>query len=297
VTTDYLLGGQLSELERLQLQARVWEPAGRALLRRLGDGAGQRVLDVGCGAMGLLRPLSEWVGCDGTVVGTDVDERLLAAAASFLEKEGLQNVTVVEDDLFASGLEPGSFDLVHARFQLAPLGRAEEQLDAYSRLLRPGGWLVLEEPDSASWHFNPPAEATERLIALVHEAFAAAGGDFDAGRRLPALLHARGLEPALDAHVVALPAGHPYLRLPLQFAASLEQRLLALVSAGELESCGCVRSRSSRTASAGRPRSRWSRATGRCRAPEDGSSASAGLAAKARCKERERRDSNPRPPA
>ena len=161
-----------------------------------------------------------------TVVGTDVDERLLAAAASFLDGEGLQNVTVVEDDLFASALEPGSFDLVHARFQLAPLGRAEEQVDAYSRFLRPGGWLVLEEPDSSSWRFNPPAEAAERLIALVREAFAAAGGDFDAGRRLPALLRARGLEPALDAHVVALPAGHPYLRLPLQFAAAISFTLV-----------------------------------------------------------------------
>jgi hypothetical protein len=29
---DYLLAGQVSELERLKLQSRVWEPAGRRLL-------------------------------------------------------------------------------------------------------------------------------------------------------------------------------------------------------------------------------------------------------------------------
>jgi hypothetical protein len=34
--------------------------------------------------------------------------------------------------------------------------------------------------------------------------------------------------------VLALPPGHPYLRLPLQFAASLEQRLLAHIPAEEL---------------------------------------------------------------
>ena len=33
----------------------------------------------------------------------------------------------------------------------------------------------------------------------------------------------------------ALPPGHPYLRLPLQFATALEARLLSLVDAGELE--------------------------------------------------------------
>jgi hypothetical protein len=30
-----LLAGQSSELERLQLQSRVWEPAGRALLAKI----------------------------------------------------------------------------------------------------------------------------------------------------------------------------------------------------------------------------------------------------------------------
>jgi hypothetical protein len=37
------------------------------------------------------------------------------------------------------------------------------------------------------------------------------------------------------AEIVALPPCHPYLRLPLQFATSLEQQLLSLVPAGELE--------------------------------------------------------------
>lgn len=232
---EYLLGGQLSELERLQLQARVWEPAGRSLLDRLGHGLGWRALDVGCGAMGLLQPLSGWVGDRGSVVGTDIDGRLLAAAEAFVETEGLSNVTLIEDDLFASGLEPGSFDLVHVRFQLAPLGRADEQLAGYCRLLRPGGWLVLEEPDTCSWRFNPPAEAAERLIALIAQAFAVAGGDLDAGRELPALLRARGVEPSIDAQVLALSPGHPYLRLPLQFATSLRQRLLKLATAEDLE--------------------------------------------------------------
>ena len=45
----YLLAGQLSELERLQLQSRVWEPTGRQLLSQLDGGTGGWVLDVGCG--------------------------------------------------------------------------------------------------------------------------------------------------------------------------------------------------------------------------------------------------------
>src|ERR687898_1826942 len=120
----YLLADQPSELERLQLQSRVWEPSGRRLLDEIGEGRGARVLDVGCGAIGWLRLLSEWVGPDGEVVGTDIDDAMLAAAGQFVDTEGLGNVALVNDDLFASRLAPASFDLVHARYEVCPLGRA-----------------------------------------------------------------------------------------------------------------------------------------------------------------------------
>jgi ubiquinone/menaquinone biosynthesis C-methylase UbiE len=71
MTEGYLMAGQRSELERLQLQARLWEPAGRAALQRLGDGRGPRALDVGCGGRGWLRILSDRVGNEGQVVGSD----------------------------------------------------------------------------------------------------------------------------------------------------------------------------------------------------------------------------------
>jgi len=106
---SYLLAGRASELDRLQLQSRVWEPAGRRLLDEIGDGQGARALDVGCSSMGWLRLLSEWVGPGGEVVGTDIDEAMLAAAEQFVTTESLGNVTLVKDDLFASELEPSPF--------------------------------------------------------------------------------------------------------------------------------------------------------------------------------------------
>jgi SAM-dependent methyltransferase len=232
---EYLLAEQPSELERLQLQSRVWEPSGRELLSRIGDGSGRRALDVGCGSLGWLRLLGEWVGASGRVVGTDVDESLLDAARSFIGAEGISNVDLVVDDLFDSKLESQSFDLVHARFLIAPLGRGPEQLASHRRLVRPGGSLVLEEWDLGSWHFNPSAPAAERLIRSVSEIFAGRGGE--SGRGLPQLLRKIGVgEPEIDAHVIALRPGHPYLRLPLQFSVALEPRLLETLSADELAS-------------------------------------------------------------
>ena len=230
---DYLLANQPTELERLRLQSLVWEPTGRGLLSKVGAGSGGRALDVGCGAMGWLRILSEWVGPSGQVVGADIDESMLNAARSFLEEEGIANVELVVDDLFDSELEPQSFDLVHARYQIAPLGRGPEQVASHRQLIKPGGLLVLEEWDLASWHFNPPAPAAERLIRLLSEIFAGLGGE--AGRGLPEQLREIGIEePGIDAHVIALKPGHPYLRLPLQFSVALESRLLETLSEDEL---------------------------------------------------------------
>jgi ubiquinone/menaquinone biosynthesis C-methylase UbiE len=231
----YLLAGQPSELERLQLQSRVWEPSGRRLLDEIGEARGARVLDVGCGAIGWLRLLSEWVGPDGEVVGTDIDGAMLDAAGQFVDTEGLGNVVLMKDDLFASQLESSSFDLVHARFQIAPLGRGPDQMSTHLRLLRPGGTVVLEEWDVSPWHPNPPAPALERLIELIGEAFVRSGGDIYAGRKLLELLRSFNIDGNVRAEIVALPPGHPYLRVPLQFATALEERLLSLVSADELE--------------------------------------------------------------
>ena len=242
---SYVLAGQATELDRLQLQSRVWEPAGRRLLDEIGDGRGARAVDIGCGPMGWLRLLSEWVGPEGEVVGTDIDEAMLAAAEQFVSAEGLDNVSLVKDDLFASELEPSSFDLVHARFQLAPLGRGDEQMATHLRLLRPGGTVALEELDPASWHFIPPAPAlvgqlrrgaeVRGLIPLLGEAFRKVGGDPDAYVTQLALLRSAGIEPNVRAEVQALPPGHPYLRLPLEFAAALDGLLRSFVDAEELE--------------------------------------------------------------
>src|SRR4029453_17728806 len=164
-SSTYLLAGQVSELERLKLQSRGWEPSGRRLLETLGGGGGAWAVgmgggggpvavDIGCGAIGWLRLLSEWVGPDGEVVGTDIDEAMLTAAKEFVAEERLANVVLVKDDPFDSKLEASSFDLVHSRFEITPLARGDEQMATYGRLARSGGIVALEDWDKGSWHFN-----------------------------------------------------------------------------------------------------------------------------------------------
>ena len=88
----YLLSGGAAELERLRLQARVWERAAEQLLDEIGITPGSRCLDLGCGGMGILGPLSRRVGPSGQVVGVDRDGQQLAAARAYVDEERLTNV-------------------------------------------------------------------------------------------------------------------------------------------------------------------------------------------------------------
>jgi hypothetical protein len=109
----------------------------------------------------------------------------------------------------------------------AAAGRDEALLAEMLRLVRPGGVLAIQEPDSASWACFPPHPAWTRLKRLVRATLARGGGDFDAGRRTYGPLRQAGLEDVqVRAAVLALPDGHPYRRLPVQLVASLRGRIL-----------------------------------------------------------------------
>lgn len=231
---DSLLRSHAAERRRLHVQAEVWEPAGRALLDLLPAPPAARAVDVGCGAAGWLPLLDEWVGDGGRVIGSDVDDGMLAAAGVFVDQRGFDRVDLAHDDLFASRLPAAGFDLVHARFQLSALGRTSEQMRAYRRLVKPGGVIVLEDPDPSTWTFEPSAPAAGRLIEAIVAGFAARGGAFDAGLRGAELLASVGITGKVRRTVLALPPEHPYLRLPLQFAQSLRPELIELLGEAAL---------------------------------------------------------------
>jgi trans-aconitate methyltransferase len=83
-SAQYLLAGSASELERLRLQARVREPEAEAILDQIGIQTGWSCIDLGCGAMGILDPLSRRVGASGRVIGVDNDQKQLAAARAYV---------------------------------------------------------------------------------------------------------------------------------------------------------------------------------------------------------------------
>jgi ubiquinone/menaquinone biosynthesis C-methylase UbiE len=96
--------------------------------------------------MGVIGPLSRRVGATGRIFGVDRDPLQLAGARQYVGEQSLGNVEIVEDNAYASALPGHSFDFVHARFLLAPVGHDDE-------LLREcGAW---QNRAGSSRHRNP----------------------------------------------------------------------------------------------------------------------------------------------
>lgn len=220
----------------LRLQAQVWEEDAATLFDQIPVKPGWECIDVGCGVMGVLRPLSERVGEGGRVLGVDADAASIKAAEQFVSDNALSNVRVKQADIFSDDFPGEVYDLVHLRFMFAPLGRDDELLARALALLRPGGVLVVEEPDGSSWNTTPPHPAFEELKSVILDSFRRDGGDFNAGQRIYRMLARAGLQNvAMRAAVRALTNGHPYMRLPLQFAETMRERIVAANLVGEEE--------------------------------------------------------------
>ncbi|MGZ6838575.1 MAG: methyltransferase domain-containing protein [Blastococcus sp.] len=170
-------------------------------LAAVGPAPGWRVWEVGAGGRSVPDWLARQVGPGGEVVATDLDTAWLSGAGS---PPGL---TVLRHDV---GLDPppdGPFDLIHARLVLVHVPQRARALEAMASVLRPGGWLVVEDADPALQPLlcpeddGPAQQLANRLKLAFRELMAERGADLAFGRTLPRRLRQAGLvDVAADAY-------------------------------------------------------------------------------------------------
>jgi SAM-dependent methyltransferase len=132
------------ESRRLELLEQRLDPITQRRVKRLGISTGATCLEIGGGRGSVTRFLSDLVGPTGKVTATDLQ-------LGFLNSLGLPNVEVLRHDLRSDTFQEGSFDLVHTRAVLMHIPANLELLMRMASWLRPGGWLLLEEPDFGMW--------------------------------------------------------------------------------------------------------------------------------------------------
>ena len=217
-----------ADIDRLTLEAEVWRREAEALIALAGPSPSARCLEACCGPLGALAALAE-AAPDGHVVGVEADPELAAEARREVGRRSLGNVTVVTGDLLEFQ-PPELFDLTYMRFAPVSLGRpGRRMLEALRSLCLPGGAVLMQEPFGAFHYAGSESGALEKLLALATAAYHAEGVDMHAGRRLSSRLAAAGLTDVVERRArVALPAGHPYLRLPVMLADALGDAILDL---------------------------------------------------------------------
>ena len=192
------------ELERLRMIERVFDPGSGRRLLATGLQASWRCLEVGPGAGSIMNWMGEVVGLMGEVVAVDLDPK-------FLSDADRPNVSVVRADIRTAQLPQQSFDVVHARYVLIHLANYEVVLTKMLGSLKPGGWLVLEEPDFSA---SRGIIGEEQDLASVHKVnqaiakmYATLRMDYALGLKVPALLQRRGLQDIAVENEAPLCAG------------------------------------------------------------------------------------------
>jgi SAM-dependent methyltransferase len=195
----YVLDGSDRDLRRLLSVAEVQAESARTAIGRIGDIAGWRAIECGCGPLGCLAVLSDLVGPCGTVVGVDFSEATAERARSVVAVLGIGNVEVVAGDVHEFDVSDvgGPFDLGYTRAFLMHQADPGRTLRKIAGMLRPGGWLLVQEPlRTPPPQSYPPVGAVGRYWELMHEAAARSGVAPDAVENLRASAARAGFEIA-----------------------------------------------------------------------------------------------------
>jgi SAM-dependent methyltransferase len=233
----YLLDNRQVEAgQRFAALATLFDPSTFRHLGALGLEPGWRVWEVGAGGPSVPDWLAHQVAPDGEVLASDLDTAWIVRAAD------QPNLRVLRHDV---GIDPppdGPFDLVHARLVLVHVPQRDRALAAMVSVLRPGGWLVVEEADPALQPLlcleesGPAQQLANRLKVGFRQLMAERGVDLAYGRTLPRRLREAGLAAvAADAYFPI--TGPACVELERATVEQIRGRLLAagLASAEEIE--------------------------------------------------------------
>ncbi len=141
------------------------EQHGKVAMRTYPPSPGDRVLDVGCGFGDGSQQLAELVGPTGEVLGADVSEPFVEAAAAEAREAGASNVSFIAGDVQLMEL-PGPFDYVFSRMGLMFFANPVQAFRNLASAMRPGGRLVAvvwrRKLDNA-WVYKPE-QVVERYL-------------------------------------------------------------------------------------------------------------------------------------
>jgi len=135
---------------------------------RMHANPGHTVLDVGCGPGTDTIPLAQRVGGSGQVFGVDYDADMIAKAQRRAMEAGVSSwASHVRADATALPFDSDRFDACRSERLLPHLFNPEKALSEMTRVTRPGGWIVVLDPDGGSISVDASDVQTERTLVRI----------------------------------------------------------------------------------------------------------------------------------
>src|SRR5450759_5108976 len=192
----YLLGHSAEPAGvRLEAISALFDPSTFRHVKRLGIRPAWRCWEVGAGSPTVPTWLADQVGPRGSVLATDIDLSRLAGPAG-------SPYDVRRHDVGSDEPPPGPFDLIHARLVLVHVPLRAQALLNLVRVLRPGGWLLVEDADprlqplACPDEYGPDQQLANALRHSFRQLLSERGADLGYGRTLPRQLRAAGPDVA-----------------------------------------------------------------------------------------------------
>ena len=192
--SDYLLGVNQTELDRLHFQHGVWKGVTDRFFDRIKVQHGWKCLDVGSGPGFVAMDLRERVGEQGEITALEPSEFYLHWFENEATTKGWKNIKFLHGTAESAPLPHGYYDFIFVRWVIGFVPDPEKFLTPLFAALRPGGVIALQDYIHEGLSLFPRGGAFEGMAEAIRAYWRAGGGDPYIAVRVPAIFKKHNIQ-------------------------------------------------------------------------------------------------------